>query len=71
MVPPDELFSSVDLLEHFPHTLNVVVIEEPYRGIFLIFFERYYNKSVSAVFRSSECCSPAKLFDTLTLLPSF
>ena len=31
---------TVDLLEHLPHALDVVVVEEPRLAIFVVFLER-------------------------------
>lgn len=41
MVPPHQLFPCIDLLEHVAHRLNVVVVEEPYGWVLVIFLERH------------------------------
>ena len=39
MVPAYQLLAGVDFLEHVVHGLDVVEVQEPDRGIFLIFLE--------------------------------
>ena len=45
MVPSYQLLAGVDFLEHVVHALDVVVVQEPYRWVFFIFFEGHCNSA--------------------------
>ena len=41
MIPSHQLLSRIDFFEHVIHTLDVVVIQEPDSGVFVILLEGY------------------------------